>query len=243
MARDVLKHTSHTYTPVNVPRPACSSRWRDSAAFSSLTAEEPFLREGQDGKAGVVKVNELYKMELWKKELESPPAGLTGRRWGGKKKKKKKEGCMKGVRQPWATPYCCCLDTIHRKKDRLLWLIGHFEGAHTPTHGDRHTRTNSVPIWPSLPLLQRGLKSLAQIYSHLLRFSHRQVNVENKEINVLQDLTSFACIESSYSNNLALFCRTLHFFRDRSNLWDFTASGVKKNIALVNIYNCNTVRH
>lgn len=79
-ATEVFKHThrptqTDTDTPVNVPQPACSSRWRDSAAFSSRTAEEPFLRKGQGGRGGVAKVNKLYKMELLERFEAPPPSG------------------------------------------------------------------------------------------------------------------------------------------------------------------------
>lgn len=184
---------AHTHTPVNVPQSACSSRWRDSAAFSSRTAEEPFLSEEQDDKGGVVKVNKLYKMELWK-DLKAPAPGGFDRAVIEKKEGKHEETATTQSNSLLLLP------GYHSPgKERLLCVIGRCEGhAHTNTPWQTHTHThiNADSIWSSLPVLQRGLESLAQIYWRRLRFCHWQVNVVNKEINVSLDLTSFVCIEN-----------------------------------------------
>lgn len=164
---------THTYTPVNVPQSAGSSRWRDSAVFSSRTAEEPFLWEVQDGKGGVVKVNKLHKMELWKR------FGAPRRVWpsgGGKEKKKGGGGAWRDCDNPEQLLIVVAWIPFTGKKD--VWdqpLWGH-------THIQQHTNalTNAVSIWSSLPCLKRGFKSLTQIYWHLLRFSRRRVNVVHK---------------------------------------------------------------
>lgn len=156
----MLKHRhrhADTHTPVHVPQPACSSRWRDSAAFSSRTVEEPFLREGQGGRGGVAKVNKLYRMELLER-FEAPR-----RVWPRDDGKKKG---MKRLRQPGATPYCCCLDTIHR--ERIACCVW------SATEGHAHTNTHKQsPSGQAFLFCSGVLESLAQIYWHLLRFCNQ----------------------------------------------------------------------
>lgn len=116
----------HTDTPVNVPQPACSSRWRDSAALSSRTAEEPFLRKGQGGRGGVAKVNKLYKMELFERFEAPPPPGGFDRVVMGKKGHEETATTQSNS--------LLLLPGYHSPgKDRLLCVIGHW-GARTHQH-------------------------------------------------------------------------------------------------------------